>query len=63
MNTTVFLIGLAFFATPPSPEGVATAVVAGGLASSSLLALLLIRLRFRRHDSHAPGSPTITETP
>ena len=63
VNTMVFLVGLAFFATPPSAEGVANAVVAGGLASSSLLALLLIRLRSRSDGSRPPDSPIISETP
>ena len=63
VNATVFLVGLAFFGTPPSLEGVASAVVAGGLASSSLLALLLIRLRSQRDDSQATDSPPTSGAP
>ncbi len=45
VNLGVFLLGLLAFATPASTHGIACAVLAGGLASSTLLALLLHRLR------------------
>jgi len=45
VNLGVFLLGILAFATPASTHGIAYAVLAGGLASSTLLALLLRRLR------------------
>lgn len=63
VNTVVFLVGLAIFATPPSAEGVAYAVVAGGVASSFLLALLLIRLRSRSDGFRPPAPPATSEAP
>ena len=44
VNLGVFLLGILAFATPASTDGIAYAVLAGGLASSTLLALLLRRL-------------------
>jgi O-antigen/teichoic acid export membrane protein len=45
VNLTVFLAGILAFATPASTHGVAYAVLAGGFAASTLLALLLRRLK------------------
>lgn len=61
VNLIVFLLGLAVFATPASTEGVALAVVAGGLTSASLLALLVFRLRPGRDDPRGTGGATMAE--
>jgi len=45
VNGLVFFAGVLVFATPASENGIALAVLAGGIASSLLLSLLLIRLK------------------
>jgi len=45
LNGLVFFAGVLVFATPASENGIALAVLAGGIASSLLLSLLLIRLK------------------
>lgn len=61
VNLTVFLVGIVIFATPASASGIADAVLMGGLASSSLLAFLLWRLRNSQggtipREGHESGS-------
>lgn len=45
INLAAFAVAVAVFATPASTDGIATAVLVGGVASSSVLAILLHRLR------------------
>lgn len=45
VNLLVFLLAVLLIATPATTAGIATAVLVGGLASSTLLALLLGRLK------------------
>lgn len=45
LNLTVFMVGFLILATPPSTTGIATAVLAGGLASATTLAIILRRSR------------------
>ena len=45
VNGLVFLVGVLVFATPATENGIALAVLAGGVASTALLSAFLIRLR------------------
>lgn len=47
VNASVFLVALAVLASPVTTETIAISVLAGGIASASLLSWLLIRLRNR----------------
>jgi O-antigen/teichoic acid export membrane protein len=45
VNGVVFLLGVLVFATPASENGIAFAVLAGGVASTLLLSTMLVQLR------------------
>ena len=53
VNGVVFGLGVLVFATPASEDGIALAVVAGGVASTALLSWFLIRLRRLSPDSRS----------
>lgn len=55
VNLAVFLLAVAILATPASTSGIALAVLAGGIASSALLAYLLRRLRRTQAASGPAG--------
>ena len=55
VNGLVFLVGVLVFATPASEDGIALAVLAGGIASTVLLSLLLIRLKRQPLDEDRAG--------
>jgi O-antigen/teichoic acid export membrane protein len=55
VNGLVFVVGVLVFATPASENGIALAVLAGGIASTALLGSLLIRLRRLSPDEEGHG--------
>ncbi|MGA7436107.1 MAG: oligosaccharide flippase family protein [Solirubrobacterales bacterium] len=50
VNVAVFALAVLILATPATTNGIAESVVAGGIASSSLLLFLLFRLRLKQRD-------------